>query len=279
MIDVSVILVSYNTCKLTCDAIAAVYSKTDDVKVELILVDNNSKDDTVGEVSARFPDVLLIENKTNIGFGRANNQGMKMAKGKYLFLLNTDTVLINNAIYLLYTFMETEENANVNICGGQLFNLDGSLGFSYGNFHNYRLFVKGSFWKYFYANSFFKDQVRMLPKHNQIHPFEVEFVSGADFFVRKKVIDQVGGFDERFFMYDEDVELSFRIQNMNATSINMIVPSAKIVHIGHGSNTSGTLSRTHQLLTVKSRSMYYKITEGFLASLIYKLTSLKRIYM
>ena len=100
--DVSVILVSYNTETLTKDCLNSLYEKTQGINFDVWVVDNNSKDNTCEMIKKEFPQVNLIENKKNKGFGAANNQAIKESKAKYVFLLNTDTVLINNAIKILY---------------------------------------------------------------------------------------------------------------------------------------------------------------------------------
>ena len=105
MIDVSVIFVNYNTCKLTCEAIQSVYRFTKKLNIEIIVSDNNSADNSIATIKNKFPEVIIIENKQNLGFGKANNKGIEIAKGKYLFFLNTDTCLINNAIEILFNFM------------------------------------------------------------------------------------------------------------------------------------------------------------------------------
>jgi len=203
---------------------------------------------------------------------------MKIAKGKYIFLLNTDTYLINNAIEVLFKFMEDKTNSKVGVSGALLFKTDLSHNVSAGNFPNYKLFVKGSFWKLFYPKRFYANTSRTKFPFFSDKPYEVDYISGADFFVRKSVIDKVGGFDKRFFMYGEDAELSFRIKNKLFFS-SMIVPEAKIVHISQGSSENGSQSKKFKYQFIKSRATYYKITEGFIASALYFMTSLKRLYI
>lgn len=107
--DVSVIIVNYNTKDLILNCIQSIYEKTKDLTFEIIVSDNDSKDDSIKQISSQFPEVKIIENKKNLGFGMANNEGFKIAQGKYVFCLNPDTILINNAIKFLYDFMEHNE--------------------------------------------------------------------------------------------------------------------------------------------------------------------------
>ena len=103
--DVSVIIVNYNTVELTKQCILSIYNQTKDVNFEIIVVDNNSEDNSVKIIENNFPQVILINNSDNIGFGRANNLGVEIAKGKYIFFLNSDTILLNNAIKIFVDYM------------------------------------------------------------------------------------------------------------------------------------------------------------------------------
>ena len=122
-VDVSVIVVNYNTLELTKNTINSVIEKTRDLNYEIILVDNASTDGSVEFFEREYTDkVIFIKNSENLGFGRANNKGIEISKGKYVFLLNSDTLLINNAIKILFDFME--KNKDCGICGGNLYDLE-----------------------------------------------------------------------------------------------------------------------------------------------------------
>ena len=130
-----------------------------------------------------------------------------------------------------------------------------------------------------YSERFYsKAKRRPIPYESKI-PFEVDYVSGADFFVRKEIIDKVGGFDKRFFMYAEDVELAYRIKNNFPETKSMIVPDAKIVHISQGSSNTKSVSKKFKYRFIKSRAIYYRITEGIVPSILYFITSIKRLYI
>ena len=108
--DVSIILVNYKTKDLTINAIKSVIEKTQGINFEIFVVDNNSKDGSIEAIEKEFPNINIIKNPINAGFGAANNLAINQAKGKYILCLNTDTLLINNAIKIMYNFMEKEEN-------------------------------------------------------------------------------------------------------------------------------------------------------------------------
>jgi len=257
--NVSVIFVNYNTSQLTQAAIQSVYKKTKNITFEIIVVDNASVDTSVEDIKKAFPEVTVIANKDNVGFGRANNIAMQVAKGKYFFLLNTDAYLINNAIEILFNFMEAKENEHVGIAGGHMFRENGKDCISSANFPNYKLFVKGSFWKHFYRKSFYINEKPKAVQARENVPYEVDYVSGADFFVRRSVIDRIGGFNKRFFLYFEETELCLRLKRKIKNSKIMIVPNAHVIYL-------------------KSRATYFSIQNGILAGMMVYIKGLITIY-
>lgn len=266
MIDVSIILVNFNTCQLTIDAINSVYQFTNRISFEIIVVDNNSKDNSIEKIEKLFPNVKTIKNKKNIGFGRANNIGIKVAKGNYIFLLNTDTYLLNNAIEIFYDFMEDEGNEDVAIVGGTLCTPDEKWNVSYGYFPNFKRFVRSNLWRCFFKKAFYQDCNLIAVVEDKIKPFLVDYVSGADFFIRKEILNKVGLFNKSFFMYFEETELTLRIKRTIKNAKVYIIPQAKIVHLGQGSSLENTKGIKFKLKYLKSKSIYFRIQDGYLAS-------------
>jgi len=213
--DVSIILVSYNTKDLTRDCIKSIYEKTQNVAYDVFVVDNASSDGSAQMIKEEFPDVKLIESPENLGFGRANNLAIKQSEAKYCFLLNTDTVLVNNAVKILFDFMENPDNSDVGGCGGQLYNVDMSLQDSIGEFDTLDKLRKKAlglnFNKLLYRyKHIFKTQVL---KHKETlkedksyalsDDYNPDFIIGADLMLRKSSLSKVGAFNERFFMFGE----------------------------------------------------------------------------
>lgn len=277
--DVSVIFVNYNTCKLTLDAIASVYKHTQKLNFEIIVVDNDSVDDSVQEIKKQFPDCIVVENKKNIGFGQANNKGMEIAKGKYYFLLNTDTYLLNNAIELFFDFMEKQENSAVAVVGGHLYKANRDWSVSSGNFPNFKLFVKGSFWKHFYKKEFYENEVLTPVDLDSTIPYPVDYVSGANYFVRSEIIKRVGGFDKSFFMYFEETELTLRIIRTIENAKVFVLPQANIVHIGQASSLKSIKSLKFKLLFLKSKAIYFRIQNGYHAGFMVYTKGLISIFL
>ncbi len=209
--DLSILIVSYNTCKLTLDAIHSVYQSQTTYSYEIIVVDNNSHDDSVKEIKFNYPNVKLIQSNENVGFAKANNQGIKIAQSRYILLLNSDTIVQPDTIEVMVNFMEG--NPRVGASGCKVVLPDGSLdkacrrGFPTPS---------ASFYYAFGISRLFPN----VPRFNQYHlsyldpdrDYAVDCLVGAFMLVRREVIDQVGMLDEAFFMYGEDIDWCYRIK-------------------------------------------------------------------
>lgn len=256
MIDVSVIIVSYNTKELTSNAVASVLSKTYGVQYELIIVDNASKDGSPDYLKSKFKDkIFVIENDSNLGFGRANNIGIRRSSAKYIFLLNSDTELLNNAVKIFFDYMEN--NQNVGICGGNLFNrsMEPLLSFGMQKKSLFSHFI----WKY---NAFFLKIQKLFTKKKMNYlfnyenkPKEVGYITGTDMFIRRDVFDKSGLFDENIFMYCEDVDLSYRIYNLGYKIISL--PQVKILHLE--SKSVGDILNKYRLVLSGQYYFYFKL--------------------
>lgn len=273
----SIIYVSYNTLELTIASIASVYKYTKKITFEIIVVDNASKDGSLKAIQKQFPQVICIQSGDNIGFGRANNLGLQKARGRYVLFLNTDTYLESPAIDGLMYEMEKEKYKHVAVAGAKLTKPDGSFNVSAGLLPSFPHFIKGSFWKYFYSKAYYN---ALTPRSISIEnePYSVDYVSGADFLVRKELLDKVGGFDSRFFLYNEESELTHRIYKEFPNMVSMIFPQYKIVHISQGSSSTSSESKAFKWQQAKSRALYYRITLGKIQGFMYLITSFKRIY-
>lgn len=235
MIDLSVIIVSFNTKKLLNNCLESAQRGLTDssMESEIIVIDNNSQDGSV-EIIKRNK-VILIENKKNVGFGRANNQGARMAKGKYLLFLNSDTLIEKKTLEKMVKFLDRNPDAGIASC--QLKNKDGNVQFQGGDLPRLSTVAV---W------ALFLDDLpvlhRLLPSYQLRKEIkkvqEVGWVSGAAMFMRRKCWDEISGFDENLFMYGEDVELCYRAKK-NGWRV-MINPEASIIHLGKGSGGGRT---------------------------------------
>ena len=126
--DVSIIIVNYNTKQLLKDCLNSIYEHTENISFEVIVSDNGSKDGSIEMLKAEFPQVILIENNANLGFGKANNKGLAIAKGKYIFYLNSDTILLNNAVKLFFDYFEENgKKENIGALGCNLLDKQGNI--------------------------------------------------------------------------------------------------------------------------------------------------------
>lgn len=221
--DVSVIIVNYNTKSLLKDCIQSICSNTHGCSYEIIVVDNASSDGSVQMLKEEFPQVQVIASDTNLGFGKANNLGAKRAKGDYLFLLNSDTELFNDSIKGLWEYARTYPG-KLGVVGGTLLQPNHAPNLSFGYFpciKNELLYLWNKLWKNEHG---FK---------RQDSPYKVDFVCGADMLIPKTVFQKLNGFDPAFFLYYEETDLQKRMEKLNLDRI--ILPSVKIIHREGGS--------------------------------------------
>lgn len=244
--DVSIIIVSYNTCSLLCDCIASVKTLTRGCSYEIIVVDNASCDGSVEKVQSMFPDVKLIASDVNLGFGRANNLGARYSCGDYLFLLNSDTVLLSDTVTLLHKYMTC--NKDVYAAGCSLVKDDGyTPNISFGSFPSAMMEIR-----YLCSKLFHKP----LGVVGMADPFDVDFVSGADLMIPRAVFERFGGFDENFFLYYEETDLQKRFSYEKGRRV--IVPNGKIVHLEGGSFKSNGLSFSRFINAQHSYNLYVR---------------------
>jgi GT2 family glycosyltransferase len=223
----SVIIVNYNVRYFLEQCLHSVVKASKNLAVEIFVVDNNSADNSVEMVRQKFPEVIIIANKENLGFSKANNQALRIAKGEYCLLLNPDTVVEEDTFKKVIAFMDSHPDAG----GLGVYMIDGK-----GNFlpESKRGLPTPSvaFYKIFGLSALFpkskifgKYHLGYLDK-DKIH--EVEILSGAFMLLRKKVLDEIGLLDEDFFMYGEDIDLSYRI--IKAGYKNYYYPETHIIH-------------------------------------------------
>lgn len=251
-VDISVILVNYNTKELTKNCINSIYEKTNDVDFEIFVVDNNSTDGSCEMIEAEFQQVKLIKNSKNRGFGSANNIAIKQAQSKYILLLNTDTVLENNALKIFFDFMENTPDAIA--CGGCLYNAEGKSVHSYGHFFTPKTKILKTLQLSFLCK---EEQEKINDKGNNENEEmkEVDLIIGADLFLRKSELDKSGAFDEDFFLYFEETELQYRLKKQSNQNKIFVLPDAKIKHLEGKSTKNRAKTRKYKL---ESEYLYYK---------------------
>jgi len=225
-LDISVTICSWNTQSDLRACLASLEALRNQSRFEVIVVDNASHDGSPDMVENEFPWVRLYRMDTNLGFTRGHNYALKERKAPHAFVLNSDTIVHNGALRTLLRFYQ--DNREYGIIGPKLLNPDGSLQYSCRRFPNplAALFRNTPLGKLFPNNKFTRDYLMTDWKHTE--PREVDWVSGAAFFVSKEVIDKVGMFDEGFGMFCEDVDWCFRAWK-NGFKVTYL-PTSEVTH-------------------------------------------------
>lgn len=262
--QLSVIIVNYNVKYLLEECLLSILNASKSVETEILVVDNASTDDSIGYLQPKFPQIEFIQNNQNLGFAKANNLALKKAKGQYILFLNPDTLMPPDCFEKCIAFMN--EHAGAGALGVRMVNGKGEfLKESKRGFPSPSV----SFWKMTGLTSVFPQSpifARYYLGHldeDKIH--EVDVLSGAFFFVRKSVLDITGGFDERFFMYAEDIDLSYRIQQ--AGFHNFYYPDTTIVHY-KGESTKKDLVYVKQFYFAMSQFVEKHYGKGLYSTFI-----------
>jgi GT2 family glycosyltransferase len=232
--EISIIVVSFNTREMTLECLRSVVAETRTTDYELIVVDNASSDGSAAAIAAEFPELELIALEENIGFARANNLAAKEARGDRLLLLNPDTVVLDGALDRLVDFAAARPGAR--IWGGRTLFADRSLNPTscWGAMSVWSLFSRAVG-----LTVLFPDSERFNPEPlgdwQRDSVREVDIVTGCLLLIDRPLWDQLGGFDERYFMYGEEADLCRRASARGASPV--MTPEATIVHYGSASDT------------------------------------------
>lgn len=232
-VDLSIVVISYNTCDITLECLRSVFLETTDLNFELIVLDNASEDGTVSAIEAEFgKKIKLIVSRDNLGFAAGNNLASQYASGEYLLLLNPDTVVLNRAIGKLFTF--AQNNSDGKIWGGRTVFKDLSL-------NPASCWSKQSIWslvsQVLGLNSIFRKSNLFNPEGlggwNRSGVRRVDIVSGCFLLIKKDLWDALNGFHNIFFMYGEEADLCLRARDVGA--MPMVTSEATIIHYGGAS--------------------------------------------
>ena len=235
----SIVIVNYNVKHFVEQCLISVYKATNNIESEVFVVDNNSVDGSCSMIKERFPETILIENKKNHGFSYANNQALKQAKGQYILLLNPDTVVEEDCFEKCIQFMDSKSDVG----GLTVKMIDGK-----GNFlpESKRALPTPmvSFYKIFGLSSLFPKSKRFAKYYlghlDKYEVNEIEILPGAFMFLRKETLDKTGYLDEVYFMYAEDIDLSYRITKSGYK--NYYNPETTIIHYKGESTKKGSLN-------------------------------------
>jgi GT2 family glycosyltransferase len=249
--DVSIVMVSFNTRRLLDDCIASIERETR-CNHEIIIVDNASTDGSTQMVREKYDNVKLIENADNVGFAKANNQGFSVARGKYFFMLNPDTVVLDRAIDKLVDFMDPNEA--IGICTPRKIGREGELQRNCDHFPNFWDIL----WSYTNFNNLFPGikmfQRSLMRYWNYSEIRDVDRVMGCSLLIRSNLFRQLDGMDEKYFMYFEETDLCYRLKSIGRRIVYF--PYAVIMHY-HGESAKNATDKTN-LIDVTIPDYYYK---------------------
>lgn len=273
--DLSILIVNYNTADLTLQCLRSVFESKGNYSFEVILIDNASSDHSVERIEQQYPQVKLICNTENAGFAAANNQGIAQAQGKYILLLNSDTVVKEDTFDTMLSFMEA--NPEVGASGCKIVLPDGSLdkackrGFptpSAAFFYAFgisKLFPNKPYFNQYHMSHLDSDQ-----------EYPIDCLVGAFMLVRKAAIDQVGGLDETFFMYGEDIDWCYRIKQAGWEIY--YYPRTEIIHHKGGSSRNKPVKiiyEFHRAMILFHRKHYRTKYPFYINGLVYMGVGLK----
>jgi N-acetylglucosaminyl-diphospho-decaprenol L-rhamnosyltransferase len=263
----SIIIVNWNTADLLRQCLDSFYREASESGIEIIVVDNASSDGSVTMVEEAFPEVVLICNPRNLGFARANNQALRVARGAYVLLLNSDTIIKQGGLWEAWlAFMDSHPYAGASGC--RLIYPDGSHQVGDAGFRpdptttcNYALFLTHLSPSRF--NGLFLSYRKLSA------PLEVDWVCGAALLVRASILDQVGLLDEKHFMYAEDVEWGCRIKSQGFAVYYL--PHLEIIHLQGASTRKQEDSKEFSLLWLANLRRLYSFYHGSRGLLLFDL--------
>lgn len=239
IMDISFVIVNWNTAELLYNCLNSIKETVRKYEYEIILVDNGSTDDSISVAEKNFSEVKIIKNEKNIGFSRAVNKGIFLSVGKYVCLLNTDTVLLSCAIDNLIIYLN--QNEKTGVAGGQLLYEDGR---KQNSFDNFPTLITELFNKSLLRFLFPKKFPGKLKNHDS--PLNVESIIGACMLIKRECIEKAGLLDEDYFFFLEETDWCYRISKAGYDIA--FVPSARIIHLQ---------GKSAKKANIKSRVEYY----------------------
>lgn len=257
--DISIIVVNWNTVDMLRDCLTSVVQNLDDLDAEVIVIDNASSDGSQEMVEREFQNVVLIKNKENVGFAAANNQGFRIAKGEYVLLLNSDTIVHGDVLKQSVNYLA--EHKSVGAMGCRVLNTDGSVQLTCSEFPTLTnlLVMSSGLWKLKSPRWFGK---YLMTDWQRDSERSVEVISGCYLLLRQEVIREVGPLDEHFFFFGEETDWCYRIRSAGWQL--MFAPVGEITH--HGGGSVKKLNHKRDLLLTNSKVKLHRKHGGLVAA-------------
>jgi GT2 family glycosyltransferase len=261
MIDVSIIIVNWNTRDILRGCLNSVFQQTQNITFEVILIDNASSDNSAGMVKQEFPQVTLIANSENRGFAAANNQGMRIANGRYVLLLNPDTIVLDGAIQKSVTF--ADNHPDIGVLGCQVWLNESEIQktcFAFPTYYGFLIQKTGLRRMFSQSRLFGWIDYGWWDRTTQM---DVDVVSGMFMLVRQKAIQEIGLMDEAFFVYAEETDWCFRFRQANWRCV--FTPSARIIHLDGGNKSTDLVKNKMFVQMQKSILIFHLKHRGVLS--------------
>jgi GT2 family glycosyltransferase len=260
-VKLSIIIVNWNTSTLLEGCLTSIFANPPDDPYEVVVVDNASIDDSPLMVRRNFPQVHLIENSENVGFARANNQGILKTTGCYVLLLNPDTVILPEALQILLDFIK--DRNNIGAVGPMILNPNLTLQSSCNPMPT----LLREFWQLMHLDRILALSVYREEKWDTNVSHQVEVLQGNCLLIRREALSRMGLLDERYFMFTEEVDLCYRL--LQKGWVIQWVPMARIIH--YGGQSTDQVPREMFLELYRSKLNFFQKTKGVGGRLIYKL--------
>lgn len=264
--ELSVVIVNYNGLNYLKECFDALLLNLKNIDFEIIVIDNNSQDGSCSYLKTHYPEIILIESRVNLGFGKGNNEAVKKAKGKYLLLFNNDTILLDPLSPVL-NFLKSD--ASIGIVAIKMLDKNKKYLPSAGNFPNFKnLFQMKKLMEIgteFKSNSFTKES------------YEVDWLSGSFLMVSTQSFKEIGGFDEDYFLYVEDVDFSKKMADKGYKRV--FLPSFSYIHfVGFNSSKNYLLVKGYETYIAKHFKGVNKIALGFVLSINKQVKRIKKFF-
>jgi len=259
-IDVSAIIVNWNTKDLLLSCVRSLITNTHKVSLEIIVVDNDSKDGSQEVLKQHFPDVTLIQNKENLGFAKANNIGIRASSGKYICLVNSDVELKNECLDKMKDYID--QHTEIGMLGPKIYYPDGKIQSSCKRFPTlWRHFCEAiCFHRIAPQSKLFAGEKMTFFTYDKI--LGVDCLIGAFWFIRRKALEQVGLLDENFFFYSEDFDWCKRFWNHGWQVV--FFPNAEIIH--HTGSSSKKIPIKYYIQQRRAKLQYWDKHHGWLST-------------
>lgn len=263
-IDLSIIIVSWNVANLLAACLDSIFTNANGLRLEVIVVDSASSDQTVAMVRERFREVMLLPQTENLGFSKCNNVGLTAARGRHLLLLNPDTEIIGDALAKMVAYLD--ENATVGIIGPHTLNTDGSTQSTRRRFPTLATGIFESTWLQAYSPKRLMSRYHVTDAPDDAM-LDVDWVQGSALMARREVYAQIGGLDEGFVMYSEELDWCRRAKAAGWRVVYL--GTAQIVHHG-GKSTEQVAARKH-IHYHESKLRYFRKYHGRLVAQMLRL--------